>query len=149
MKTIRQLDKKLWRIFSKYIRLRDCDNNGMGKCISCGKPIWVFRIEDKIHFNQQAHAGHYYNKGSNYRALKYDEKNVNLQCCHCNTFLEGNKQGYKKGLIKKYGEEVLQYLEIKKSNQCKWSYGEYEVLIKHYTQKLNDLLRERGIYGVR
>lgn len=31
---------KLDRIFSEYIRLRDADNNGYIRCISCGKIVF-------------------------------------------------------------------------------------------------------------
>ena len=37
MATISKLKKKLDKIFSEYIRLRDCDYKGNCKCISCGK----------------------------------------------------------------------------------------------------------------
>lgn len=138
------LERKLWKAFSKYIRLRDSEN-GIGRCISCHKPISVFYFLDKIRFNPQAHAGHYYNRGSNYKALKFDEKNVNLQCCHCNTFNEGNKQGYRKGLVRKYGKKVLQYLEIKKKNKCTLGYGELEIMLKHYQQKLKEEKERHGL----
>ena len=33
-------DDKLWKWFSIYIRLRDSDENGYGKCFTCGKIIF-------------------------------------------------------------------------------------------------------------
>jgi len=124
--TIPQWKKKLWRIFSTYIRKRDSDD-GYGQCISCGK---------YCAYDAQWHAGHYYTKGSSFASMVFDERNVNGQCCHCNTYLEGNKQGYTLGLIKKYGKNILEDLEIKKSLSSKniWTRWEYEVLFKHYKE---------------
>lgn len=142
-KTVKQLDKKLWKIFSRYIRCRDANKDGIAQCISCGKPMQVWYPNGK--WNQQCHAGHFYNRGSSYRAIKYDEKNVNAQCCHCNTFNEGNKQGYKRGLIKKYGEGVLEYLAVKKSNRVTWGHGVLHFMIKEYQQKLKREMEKKGI----
>ncbi|MDR2652689.1 MAG: recombination protein NinG [Prevotellaceae bacterium] len=118
---------KLDKIFSEYIRLRDSDSNGYIRCISCGKIVhW-----------KNADAGHYVNR--RHLALRYDEKNVNAQCRACNRFDEGNMIGYHAGLIKKYGEYVIQYLEIKKHNTAKYGKFEYQTLIKIYKQKINQL----------
>lgn len=121
------LKAKLDRLFSEYIRLRDTNENGYGKCISCGKII---------HY-KEGDAGHYVNRSI--MSLRYDEKNVNLQCRHCNRFLEGNMIGYNHGLVEKYGDGVINYLRIKKSNICKIGRVEYEILIKEYQVKIKEL----------
>jgi len=72
-------------------------------------------------------------------ALRYDEKNCNLQCRACNRFDEGNIMGYNHGLIEKYGDRIINYLNIKKRNVCKMGVFEYEVLIKEYQQKIKEL----------
>lgn len=118
---------KLDRIFSEYIRRRDADVNGYGKCISCGKIIhW-----------KDADCGHYVNR--RHLSLRYDEKNCNLQCRHCNRFDEGNMMGYAEGLTNKYGSQVHTYLKIKKHNTCRISQAAYEGLIKHYKSKIKEL----------
>ena len=105
------------RIFSRYIRLRDADANGYIRCISCGKAV----------FWKNSDAGHYVNR--RHLALRYDEKNVNAQCRACNRFDEGNMLGYHAGLVKKYGEAVIRYLEIKKHNIAGYGKTEYEILL--------------------
>ena len=115
------------RIFSEYIRRRDADENGYIKCISCGH---IVRWEN-------SDAGHYYNRSIN--SLRYDEKNVNAQCRHCNRFLEGNIQGYRKGLIKKYGSDAVKMLDIKRFNICKLGIFEIEILKKEYKEKLKQI----------
>ena len=69
-------------------------------------------------------------------STRYDEKNVNGQCIYCNMFLAGNIQGYQIGLIKKYGKEVLQHLEIKKNNISNLGKFELSVLIDEYKDKI-------------
>lgn len=84
----------LWDVFREYVRLRD-----RGKpCISCGRTY------------EHMDAGHYYGKGA-YPNLKYDEMNVHMQCRRCN--MQGNVQGFMKGLLERYGQEFLDALEIK------------------------------------
>jgi uncharacterized C2H2 Zn-finger protein len=114
---------KLDRIFSKYIRLRDADDNGYCRCISCGK---VFHWKD-------GDAGHYINR--KHMSVRWDEMNVHAQCRACNRFDEGNGPGYTQGLMKKYGPEVLDLLLYKKFQTSKLTDFEVECLIKHYNEK--------------
>lgn len=123
-RNIASLKKSLWRRFSLYIRLRD-SKDGYGKCISCGKIVPL---------DGSFHAGHYYPKSTTYASLYFDEQNVNGQCNYCNRYLEGNKQGYAKGLVKKYGKDILDVLDIKKSFKSHWGVHEYESLIEKYKQ---------------
>jgi hypothetical protein len=116
---------ELWRVFSLYIRQRDADENGIIRCISCGKPM-SWRHSD---------AGHYYSR--TFSGIKYHEKNVNAQCKQCN-FRQGNAQGYKKGLVAKYGEDVLDHLDLVKHNKSKYTRFELQALTDFYLQKLID-----------
>ena len=138
-----KLDKNLWKEFSLFTRIRDADENGIASCISCGKIVQVWFLDGR--FNNQVHAGHFYNTGGHSQSLKYEEKNVNAQCYDCNMRKEGNKQGYEKGLVKKYGPEVLDFLEIKKSLRSPWSTSEYEILIKLYRGKVRQMKIDRGL----
>ena len=112
---------RLIRTFHNFIRLRDYNL----PCISCGRFV-------------KLQAGHFYNAG-NYASLRFDEKNVNGQCIQCNHFKEGNKQGYTEGLIKKYGKDVLRYLEIKKNNTSKLGVFELNLLTVEYKKKIKEL----------
>ena len=133
---------KLVKLFSEFIRLRDSNEHGLGQCISCGKFITVWYKYDGIKFKQQAHAGHYYSRGAS-KALYFDEKNVNLQCVECNSFKEGNKQGYARGLIRKYGDGILDLLEIKAGNSCRLTEVELQLLIRDYEHKIKKLKEEK------
>lgn len=128
------LKKKLDGLFCRFIRLRDIEKG----CISCGK---------RVAFGGAWHAGHYYPRSVSYASLYFDEMNVHGQCSHCNTFLEGNKQGYREGLIKRYGESILEHLEIKKTFRTRWGVFEYETLIERYKKLVKNYesrLRESG-----
>ena len=120
------LKLKLDRIFSEFIRKRD-SKNGYFKCISCGQ----------IKPYAQADCGHYINR--QHMSTRFDEVNCNGQCRSCNRFDEGNIQGYRKGLIQKYGLQATDFLEIKKTQTKHYTDFEYGVLIKYYQKKLKEL----------
>lgn len=123
------LKAKLDRVFSEYIRLRDSAMFSFQhfKCISCGqlKPY------------EQADCGHYINRAR--MATRYDEMNCNAQCRHCNRFMEGNIQGYRQGLIVKYGMEKVELLDLKRNNTAHYNDAIYSELIKQYTLKTKKL----------
>ena len=127
------LKNKLDRIFSLYIRLRDANLQGYTRCISCGKIVpW-----------KEADCGHFINRS--HMATRYNEKNCNAQCRSCNRFDEGNNIGYIRGLIKKYGQGVIDELEILKHQESHWTEFEYKSLIEHYKQKVKELHENKGI----
>lgn len=116
---------KLDRIFSEFIRKRD--TTPYGYCISCNKIITYDTCD----------CGHYINR--KHMSLRFDEKNCNAQCRACNRFDEGAIQGYRRGLIKKIGEEATNMLEIRKHNTSKLSEPELDILIAYYKQKIKEL----------
>ena len=130
MKTKRPtgLKAKLDKVFSQYIRLRDRMPGGVFRCISCGqiKPI------------EQADCGHYINR--QHMATRFSEVNCNAQCRSCNRFDEGNMQGYRRGLVQKYGEQRVLLLESQKYETRKYTDYEYEALIKHYRAEIKKMM---------
>ena len=122
------LKAKLDRVFSQYIRLRDMMPGGVFRCISCGqiKPI------------EQADCGHYINR--QHMATRFSEMNCNAQCRSCNRFDEGNMQGYRRGLVQKYGEQRVLLLEAQKYETRKYTDFEYEALIKHYRALIKKMM---------
>lgn len=127
------LKAKLDRVFSQYIRLRDMMPGGVFRCISCGqiKPI------------EQADCGHYINR--QHMATRFSEMNCNAQCRSCNRFDEGNMQGYRRGLVQKYGEQRVLLLEAQKYETRKYTEFEYEALIKHYRAEIKRMLEEKRL----
>ena len=123
--------KPLDKAFSEYIRLRD-SIDGYGRCISCGK---------LIHW-RDGDCGHYVNR-SKY-AVRYNEKNCNLQCRACNRFQEGNAAGYTLGLIAKYGKQVINELHIASKLPTKWTQFQINEMTKFYKAEVKKLLNEKN-----
>ena len=125
--------KKLDRVFSEYIRLRDTMPSGMFKCISCGK----------IKPYSQADCGHYHSR--THMSTRYDEENCNAECRACNRFCADHLVGYRNNLIAKIGENRYNVLEWRAHQMKKWSDFELKELIKHYQAKIKDLKGEKGL----
>jgi hypothetical protein len=79
--------------FNAFIRARDC---GL-PCISCGE-------------FKELQAGHYRSTAAA-PEIRFSEENVNGQCERCNTTLAGNKPGYRRGIIDRYGPASLIMLD--------------------------------------
>ena len=95
--SISKLDKDLWKLFSKYIRIKDTDFKGFVGCFTCHKQD-DHRLMD---------AGHYIPKATSGSYLKFYEKNVHPQCQDCNRLKGGNYGVYKEQLILKYGAGII------------------------------------------
>lgn len=127
------LRNKLDTVFSEFIRLRDSREDGTFICISCGRLLPY----------EQADCGHYINR--KHMSTRFSEKNCNAQCRSCNRFDEGNIQGYRRGLIAKYGEPIVLILELSKNQINKLSEFEYKAMIDHYRKEVKRLKKEKGI----
>jgi hypothetical protein len=115
--SISKLKKKLWIVFSKYIKQRD-----KNICFTCGR----------FAEGSGMHSGHFITKSVGGIALYFHEENVHAQCYNCNINLSGNIWEYGKRL----GEKKVAELYKIKQQTNKWSSQDYEDKIKHYEQKL-------------
>lgn len=95
LKTKGQLAKEAQAAVNKYVRLRDKNE----PCISCGR-----------YHQGQYHAGHYRSVGSSPH-LRFNLWNIHKQCSVCNNHLSGNLINYRKNLIKKIGQEKVDWIE--------------------------------------
>ena len=129
--SIKTLKRKLDDVFSIYIRLRDSDDKGFCRCISCGK----------IQHWKDVDCGHYVNRS--HMGTRYSERNCNAQCRSCNRFSEGNNIGYTRGLIRKYGIKVIDELDVKKHTQTYINPFDYEVLIDYYKKEIEKLKSDK------
>jgi hypothetical protein len=127
-KTRAKLKVDLWKIFSRYIRLKDADWKGFTTCFTCDK-YEDFRLVD---------AGHYLPKAGNSDALYFSELNVHVQCVNCNRLLDGNVKVYKERLIKKYGEGVILQLNLLRRSPP-YTTQDYKQMIDKYTNLLKTL----------
>lgn len=100
----------------------------MVKCFTC----------ENTHHWKDMDAGHYH-AGSTSLSLFFDEKNVHPQCSGCNRFRHGNLTNYALALKKKYGESILEDLQIRKHLIDKITKSQYEEKIQEYKEKLKDI----------
>lgn len=137
--TVRVLSKKLDKVFNSFIRLRDSKEYGFTafKCISCGQLKNITKGKSENNGWSNFHAGHYYHASIS-PALRWNEKNCNGQCSYCNTFLHGNQIGYTEGLKKRYGKDIIDYLEATKRNRMKLFPFEVRTLIEYYQEKIKE-----------
>lgn len=130
---LKRMEDKLWDIFSIWVRLRDSDNQGVGKCFTCGKPIhWT-----------KADCGH--GIGRQHKATKFNECNNHLQCKKCNGFEGGRMDIYKENMNKKYGPQTWEKMEIAARGTVKWSGFILQNNIDYYTEQTRILKEQKGM----
>lgn len=95
LKSRSQWAKEAQQSFNAWVRLRDHDQ----PCISCGR-----------RHTGQYHAGHLLSVGAR-PELRFEPLNVHKQCSACNLHLAGNVILYRSALVKKLGNEIVDWLE--------------------------------------
>jgi len=135
-KSISSMKRKAWKVFSEYIRLRDClRTTGLpdyGKCITCGKTVPRTLLQ----------AGHFISGRHN--AGLFSERGVNAQCYNCNINLKGNTLEYRRQIVKLYGEGADLELEQEASPAIKFTVPSLEALIVHLKAEIEKLNRREG-----
>jgi hypothetical protein len=115
IKTLSEYEKDAKKSFQHWIRLRDKNL----PCISC----------NNSKTNDWA-GGHYYSAGM-YSGFMFDERNCHKQCnTHCNKHLSGNLLEYRKGLIKRYGNEFVEQLESESDSKRNYKFSKEELIAK-------------------
>ena len=127
--SIATLTRKLDKVFSEYIRLRDSKpyDYKYFRCISCGqiKPF------------EQMDAGHFV--GRTHRATRWDEENVNGECRACNRMSADHIIWYQRNLEQKIGRDRVEMLLARGKQTKKWSAWELETLIGYYKKEVERL----------
>ncbi len=129
-RSIPSLKDKVWVVFSKYIRRRDClattGSIEYGECISCGtnKPF------------SELDAGHFVPK---HNGNLFSEHGVNAQCQSCNRYHSGMPLEYQDALIEKYGIEETKRLRDENKVIKKFTVSELEELYERYSKLLKEL----------
>jgi len=126
LNTLSFYEKEAKKSFQKWVRLRDANL----PCISCGKKT-----------NDPA-GGHFYSAGM-YSGLMFNENNCHLQCnTHCNKHLSGNLLEYRKGLIKRYGQDFVDNLDNISDANRDYKFTKNELIAKklQYDIKIKELL---------
>lgn len=122
-----KLEKKLDRVFSEYIRKRDCDIGGTTQCVTCN----VYK------YWKEVDAGHFVKR--QHRSVRWDERNVHPQCTRCNHFMGGRQDDMAAYIIQKYGDSTFKELMSLKYQAKKHTRIELEQMIVYYQQKIEKL----------
>ena len=124
MKTVSKLKKIADALYSKVIRHRYADEDGLVECVTCGvrKPI------------KEMQNGHYISRQHN--ATRYYDYNCHPQDKACNIFKGGNLDEYALFIIRSYGLEMLYKLREMKNQKKQWQPYELEELIEKFKKEL-------------
>lgn len=94
--------KDLWKIFSMYIRMRDCfaatGTLDDGFCCTCGRPYALANLQ----------AGHFI--PGRMDSILFEPTCVHAQCYRCNVKRSGEWVKYYRFMQKKYGRAQIDYL---------------------------------------
>ncbi|MCK5611536.1 recombination protein NinG [Candidatus Pacearchaeota archaeon] len=143
------LKSKADKAFSRYIRLRDAiaycqkmsidlsqftrPEDVIAKCCTCGVVKSWIRMDN----------GHYKGRGIGGGSGTYfDERNCNLQCKICNGFQGGAPAEYEDFLIEKYGDGIIQELELKHRMPADFSELAMKALELWAKEQYNDLVEK-------
>ncbi|TWC17149.1 NinG protein [Pseudomonas sp. SJZ085] len=110
--------------FNAWVRARDAEL----PCISCGR-----------HHQGKYDAGHYRTTAA-CPELRFDPLNVHKQCSPCNTQLSGNIVEYRLGLIRRIGQESVDWIEGPHEAK-RYTIEDLQAIKALYRQKLKDLRR--------
>lgn len=115
-----KLKDKLWELCKKIVRKRDGT-----VCTSCGK---------KDVTGANAHTGHMIPSATCGAYLRYDLRNLHVQCYYCNMNLGGNGALYAKNIVERYGQDFLDSIFRDKQVIVKADKWWYEEKIAEYTE---------------
>lgn len=118
----------LWPVFSRYIRLRDSNAEGIGKCFTC----------NLMRYWRDADCGH--GAGRQHKGTKYNEKNNHLQCKKCNGFEGGMREAYKSEMDRRYGVGTWDLMLAASRQTTKLCKVECDILVQFYTDEIEKLL---------
>ena len=118
-----KLVKKLDNIFSQYIRLSNSVND-IAECVTCNK---------KDHWKKMQ-CGHFQSR--KHYSIRWDERNVAVQCAGCNVFRYGEQFKFSLYLGVKLSEELLQ----KSRETVKFADVDLLEMADYYSNKVKLLL---------
>ena len=94
-KSLKWYRDKAWELTSKYVRLREADEDGYNRCVTCGiTKHW-----------KELQAGHFVAQAQG-NAARWDLRNIHPQCYRCNINLGGNGAEYGPYIRAQFGDEA-------------------------------------------
>ena len=107
------LKRRVWGLFSIYIRLRDClrttGSKEYGECFTCDETLPFDKLD----------AGHFI--PGRHNSNLFSERGCQAQCRRCNRFKNGNVLEYRRQIVNLYGEGVDKELEDEAGQMIKFT----------------------------
>lgn len=129
--SLRSLKKKVWKVFSQWIRLKDADEGGTVQCYTCGC---------LMHW-KESHAGHAI--PGRHNAVLFDEDIVKTQCPKDNLFGGGMYHVFATKLIKEHGMEWWEAKLAGAKQVVKWTAADLEEKLQFYNRKVSEIAMVR------
>lgn len=120
------LKKDLDLIFSRWLRLNGADKDGACECFICGH---------KDHYSVMQ-AAHFVKRGNSF--LRYDPRNVAINCKPCNEYKDGNLVLYAQKL-EQLNPGITAILMEEGNIVYKFTRNELKDMIAEYSRKLKQL----------
>ena len=117
------LIKRLDKVFSLYIRIKNSNDFGITKCVTCNK-------ED--HYKNMQ-CGHFISR--KHYILRWDEENCNVQCVACNVFRYGEQYKYSLFL----GTKLSKKLYNKSKKLINFTTSELKDKLNYYNKKIKEI----------
>jgi hypothetical protein len=127
------LVKKLDEEFSRFIRLRDCNKDGYGKCVTCKH--WD-------HWTKMQ-CGHFMSR--KHMATRYEERNCSMQCGGCNGPKKGMQYEHSLALDKRWGEQTAIKMTALSKTTRYWFPFELRAAIAYYRNEVKILKEQKGM----
>ena len=127
--TIGQIQKKLWIECKRIIRDIYQRVDGTYDCYTC---------EQKNLTGSNCQTGHFIPKSVCGAYLKYDLRNLRIQCMRCNCNLSGNGAVFYRNLVENEGQEYVDELFLEKQRVIK-AYDHYVKIREEYAKLAQEI----------
>lgn len=122
--TIGKLGKLLWVECKRIVRATYIKQNGTWDCFTCGRLIDEPSKAQTGHFIPSSVCGAY---------LRYDLRNLRIQCYNCNINAGGAGAMYYQALVKEKGQEYVDQI-MQDRNKVIKAYDHYSELLTLYRE---------------
>lgn len=119
-KSLPDLIRELDTVFSLFIRQRDSNTDGYGKCVTC---------MTYDHYTEMD-CGHYASR--KHGSTRHDEQDCAMQCKTCNRMKDGEEEKFAMAIDRRYGQGTSAALKRKAKQTLKLSRAEVKEKIEHY-----------------
>lgn len=129
--------KHCFDVYSLFVRLRDSNSAGMGKCITCDRVCYFY--------DDNADNGHFFSR--RHMSTAFHPENNNLQCKGCNGPGSGMQYDYGLAVDSKFGEGTAAKLKALSLMTRKYSFDEFLTLLKDSLKESRALLSGKKLPG--